>query len=118
MPPATVWESEVQIKAAVVFTIASFGPGLGTGFSVIPTAPISFITNAFIVVAPSELCVWLSRPRSGSARGWWGTYAMAADAQHRDDQSSAHTGSTDVAPALRSTSATRGSGSSRRRRTA
>src|SRR5919112_5886490 len=61
MPPATVWESEVQMRAAVVFTIASFGPGLGTGLSIIATAPMPFITNAFIAFAPSELCVEVCR---------------------------------------------------------
>ena len=48
MPPCTVCESEVQISALVVRTTASFGPGLGTGLSVNPTRPISFMTNAFM----------------------------------------------------------------------
>jgi hypothetical protein len=34
--------------------MASFGPGLGTGFSIIPTAPISFITKAFIAAPLCE----------------------------------------------------------------
>src|SRR6516165_433873 len=49
MPPPTVCESEVQMSARVVRTIASLGPGRGTGFSRKPTRPISFITNAFMV---------------------------------------------------------------------
>ena len=46
--PRTVCESEVHTRAAVVLTTASFGPTSGMGLSMNPTAPISFITNAFI----------------------------------------------------------------------
>jgi hypothetical protein len=52
MPPPTVWESEVQINAFVVRTIASFGPARGIGLSMTPTCPIDFIMKAFIDVAP------------------------------------------------------------------
>lgn len=47
--PLTVWTSEVQTRAVVVRTTASFGPGSGSGFSTTPTSPTPFITNAFIV---------------------------------------------------------------------
>ena len=47
--PLTVWTSEVQISAAVVLTIASSGPGVGTGFSITSVRPISLITNARMV---------------------------------------------------------------------
>src|SRR5712691_9569273 len=43
--PPTVWESEVQIRALVVLTIASFGPGWGMGFSMKPTWPIDFMIS-------------------------------------------------------------------------
>jgi hypothetical protein len=39
----------VQISAAVVLTIASSGPGVGTGFSITSVRPISLITNARMV---------------------------------------------------------------------
>src|SRR6266567_4154836 len=50
MAPPTVWESEVQMRALVVLTIASFGPGRGMGFSRKPTWPIAFMINAFMLV--------------------------------------------------------------------
>lgn len=43
------WTSDVQTSAAVVLTIASFGPGSAMGFSIIPTEPIFFMTNVFMV---------------------------------------------------------------------
>jgi hypothetical protein len=46
--PPTVCESEVQISALLVWITASFGTGRGTGLSMKPTRPISFITKAFI----------------------------------------------------------------------
>src|SRR5215831_5107613 len=52
MPPWTVCESDVQIRALVVFTMASFGPGFGIGLSMKPVSPIFFITNAFIAAVP------------------------------------------------------------------
>ena len=52
IPPPTVCESEVQMSALVVWTIASFGPGRGTGLSMNPTDPISFMTKAFIGLPP------------------------------------------------------------------
>src|SRR5579883_1147084 len=51
MAPPTVWVSDVQTIAAVVFTTASLGPGSGTGFSARPTSPTRRITNALIVRA-------------------------------------------------------------------
>src|SRR5271169_1871336 len=48
--PLTVCTSEVQIRALVVLTMASVGPGVGIGFSANPTLPIPFITKARIVV--------------------------------------------------------------------
>ncbi|GAA3233975.1 hypothetical protein GCM10017691_30080 [Pseudonocardia petroleophila] len=41
--------SEVQIRAAVVRTIASSGPGSGIGFSTTSVAPTVLITKDFIV---------------------------------------------------------------------
>src|SRR5215471_19923058 len=52
MPPWTVCESDVQIRALVVLTMASFGPGFGIGLSMKPVWPIFFITNAFIAAVP------------------------------------------------------------------
>ena len=49
--PLTVCTSEVQISAAVVRTIASSGPGSGTGLSTTPVSPTFLITNARIVSA-------------------------------------------------------------------
>jgi hypothetical protein len=53
MPPLTVFESEVQMSALVVCTMASFGPGRGIGLSMKPTRPISLITKAFIAASLS-----------------------------------------------------------------
>src|SRR5579864_3410225 len=38
------------MRALVVLTIASFGPGWGMGFSMKPTWPIAFMTKAFMLV--------------------------------------------------------------------
>ena len=48
--PFTVCTSEVQMRALVVLTTASVGPGLGIGLSAKPTLPIPFITKARIAV--------------------------------------------------------------------
>src|ERR1700736_2116053 len=48
--PWTVCTSEVQMRALVVLTIASVGPGTGIGLSANPTLPIPFITKARIAV--------------------------------------------------------------------
>ena len=47
--PLTVWTSEVQIKAAVVRTIASSGPGSGIGFSTTAVDPTRSMTSARMV---------------------------------------------------------------------
>src|SRR5438105_604747 len=47
--PWTVCESDVQINARVVLTMASFGPGCGIGLTANPTRSIDAITNARIV---------------------------------------------------------------------
>src|SRR6266702_3049623 len=60
MAPPTVWESEVQMRALVVLTIASFGPGRGMGFSRKPTWPIAFMTNAFMFVPIFALLHYLA----------------------------------------------------------
>src|ERR1700720_536733 len=48
--PLTVCTSEVQMRALVVLTMASVGPGVGIGLSANPTLPIPFITKARIAV--------------------------------------------------------------------
>src|SRR5713101_30852 len=50
MAPPTVWESEVQMRALVVLTTASFGPGWGMGFSMKPTCPIAFMLVPFFAL--------------------------------------------------------------------
>ena len=52
------------MRALVVLTIASVGPGVGIGLSANPTLPIPFITKACIAV---DLHTQGS-PRSGSSR--------------------------------------------------
>ncbi|GAA1624921.1 hypothetical protein ACFQY4_15805 [Catellatospora bangladeshensis] len=53
----------MQISARVVRTTASFGPGFGTGLSMNPTRPISFITNAFITApVPALSCGRVPHP--------------------------------------------------------
>jgi hypothetical protein len=47
MPPLAVWVSDVQIRALVVRTTASSGPGSGMGLSMKPICPIFLITNVF-----------------------------------------------------------------------
>jgi hypothetical protein len=47
--PRTVCTSEVQIRAAVVRTTASLGPGRGMGFSTTPALPAPRNTSARIV---------------------------------------------------------------------
>jgi len=47
-----VWVSDVQTRAEVVWTIASFGPGSGIGFSCSSARPIPSIPKARIVVRP------------------------------------------------------------------
>ncbi len=56
MAPLTVCVSDVQIKALLVRTIASFGPGSGgRDFSTRATDPICCITKAFIVLLTAPL---------------------------------------------------------------
>lgn len=69
MPPCTVWESDVQIRALVVLTTAAPGPGSGTGLSMKPTRPISFITNAFMRLPflPAHRCARQRVPAESAA---------------------------------------------------
>ena len=47
--------SDVHTRATDVFTMASFGPGSGTGFSIIPTSPMRVMTKALMVVELFEV---------------------------------------------------------------
>src|SRR5689334_11942055 len=60
--PLTVCTSDVQIRAAVVLTIASSGPGSGMGFSTTPVSPTFLMTNARIVSVMKQLLCPTMRP--------------------------------------------------------
>src|SRR5271170_469647 len=81
--PLTVWESEVQTMAAVVFTTASLGPGTGTGFSMIPTLPIPRITNARIARSLLPASGWA---REVGPRGVESVEERGDSGQHDDEQ--------------------------------